>query len=77
MVRLTLEEEQGAQRLVLDGTGDVALNGQRGQEPRHLGPTHLKGVALAMEENEPADPRDVGDSAERGPCPWARDPICS
>jgi len=38
----------------------MALDGQRGQEPRHLGPTHLERVTLAMEEDESADPRDVG-----------------
>jgi hypothetical protein len=57
---LAVEEEQRAQRLVLGGTGDMALDGQRGQEPRHLESTHLERVTLAMEEDEWAGPRSAG-----------------
>ncbi len=57
---LAVEEEQRTERLVLGGTGDMALDGQRRQEPRHLESTHLERVPLAMEEDVPADPRDVG-----------------
>ena len=38
----------------------MPLDGQRRQEPRHLGPTHLERMPLAMEEDVPVDPRDVG-----------------
>ena len=57
---LTVKEEQRTQRLVLGGASDMALDGQGRQEPRHLGPTHLERMPLAMEVDVPADTRDVG-----------------
>jgi hypothetical protein len=44
----------------LSRRGNVALNGQEAQELRDLGRPHLGGMALAMEEDESADPGDVG-----------------
>ena len=39
---------------------DLVLHGERGQESRDLGGPHLGGVPLALEEDEPPDPVDVG-----------------
>jgi hypothetical protein len=55
-----VEEEQCAQRLVLGGRGHVVLHGQRTQKLRDLGPAHLRRMALAVEEDEAADPGDIG-----------------
>jgi len=57
---LAIEEEQRAQRLVLRGRRDVALDGQGTQEPRDLGRAHLGGVTLVVKEDVAADPSDVG-----------------
>ena len=50
-----VEKEQGRQRLVLGGGGDVPLDGQRGQELRDFPGPHLDGIALAVEENVAPD----------------------
>ena len=56
---LAIEEEQGAQGLVLGGGSDFVVNGERGQEGGDLGGAHLSRVALAMEEDVTRDPLDV------------------
>jgi hypothetical protein len=53
---LSIEEEQGAQGLVLGGGRDVVVNGESGQEGGGLGGAHLSPVALAVEEDVPLDP---------------------
>ena len=55
-----VEEEQGAEGLILGGGGDVPLDGQVGQEGLDLRGAHLLGVALVVEEDEAFDPVDVG-----------------
>jgi hypothetical protein len=55
-----VEEEKGAEGLVLGGGGDVPLHGQVGQEGLDLGGAHLGGVAFAVEEEEAAHPIYVG-----------------
>jgi hypothetical protein len=62
---LAVEEEQRAQGLVLGGGGDLAVDGQRGQELRYVGSAHLERVALAVKKDVPAGPRDVGLSLRR------------
>jgi hypothetical protein len=56
---LAVEEEQGAQSLVLGGGRDLAVNGERRQERGDFGGAHLSRVALAVEEDVPLDPVDV------------------
>src|SRR5712691_1380422 len=48
------------ERLVLCRCGDLSLDGQRRQETRDLGRAHLGRMALAVEDDVAADPRDVG-----------------
>lgn len=57
---LAIQKEQGAERLVLGGGGDLVTHGQRGQECGDLGRAHVGGMPLVMEEDEPPDPVDVG-----------------
>ena len=57
---LTVEEEERAERLVLRGGGDVVLHGERAEEFRDFRPAHARRVALVVEEDEAADPSDVG-----------------
>src|SRR4029453_5961123 len=45
--------------LVLSGGGDLAVNGERGQECADLGGAHLHRMALALEEDIALDPVDV------------------
>src|SRR3989338_6526594 len=57
---VAVEEQERAERLVLGRGGDAALDRQRAQEAGDLGRSHLGRVALAVEEDVAADPRDVG-----------------
>ena len=57
---LAVEEEQGAEGLVLGGGGDVLVDGQVGEEGFDLEAAHGSGVALVVEEDEAADPAQVG-----------------
>src|SRR5437763_411500 len=51
-----VQEEQGAERLVLRGRGDVAGDRQVGQEGVHLRLGHRVRVADAVEPDEPLGP---------------------
>ena len=56
-----VQEQEGAQSLVLGGGGHVAVDRQGGEETGDLGRTHLGRMALGVEEEDvPLDPRDVG-----------------
>ena len=55
-----VEEEQGAEGLVLGGGGQVLLDRQMGQEGDDFGLGHLEGMPLAMEQDESLRPVDVG-----------------
>jgi hypothetical protein len=55
-----VKEKERAQRLVLRGRRDLLLDGQRAQELRDLGRSHLRGVTLAVEEDIAPDPGDGG-----------------
>src|SRR6266542_3488421 len=57
---VAVEEQQGAERLVLGGGGHPPVDRQRAQEASDFGRPHLRGVALAEEEDVASDPRDVG-----------------
>jgi hypothetical protein len=55
-----IEEEEGAQRLILRRGGHVAIDGQRGQKSGNLSPAHLGGMTPTVKQDVPAHPRDVG-----------------
>src|SRR2546428_3731778 len=57
---VTVQEEQRAQRLVLGRGGHLALDRERAQEPGDLCRAHFDWMALAVEDDVSADPRDVG-----------------
>src|SRR2546428_538613 len=57
---LRVQEQQGAQRLVLRRGAHATLRGEMGEERADLGPSHLLRVALVMEQHEASYPTDVG-----------------
>ena len=57
---LLVKEEERAECLVLGGSGDVPDGRQVRQKTLHVGFAHLPGMPLAREEDEKADPVDVG-----------------
>src|SRR2546428_12373942 len=57
---VTVQEEQRAQRLVLGRGGHLALDRERAQEPGDLCRAHFDWMALAVEDDVSADPRDAG-----------------
>jgi hypothetical protein len=57
---VAVEEQERAESLVLGGRRHVVVDRQGAQEGRELGRAHVGGVALAVEKNVAADPRDVG-----------------
>jgi hypothetical protein len=44
----------------LSGGGDIAINREMGEESGNLILTHIIGMTFVVEEDEPADPVDVG-----------------
>ncbi len=56
---LAVEEQKRAQRLVLGGGRHFSLDGERREKLRDLRGAHLDGMALAVEQDVSADPRDV------------------
>jgi len=57
---LTVEEQQGAEGLVLGGGGDVLLHGQVGEKGLNFRDSHLLWVSLAVEQDVALDPVHVG-----------------
>lgn len=57
---VAVEKEQGREGLVLGGGGGLLLHREVGEEGVDLGLAHLVRMALAVEEDVPAGPRDVG-----------------
>jgi hypothetical protein len=57
---VVIQEKHGRQRLVLRGGGDPFLGRQRAQETADLGLGHVIGMALAVEDDEAANPAHVG-----------------
>ena len=55
-----VQEEQRRERLVLSRRGDVAIRGQMGKEAANLPGSHVPRVALAVVENEPSHPANIG-----------------
>jgi len=57
---LAIEEEKGAEGLVLGGGGDVFLDGQVGEKGFDLGSAHVGRVTHAVEVDIAFDLADVG-----------------
>ena len=57
---LLKEEQEGGQGLVLGPSTDLAVVGQVRKKVAHVGPGHGFRVALAVKQDEPANPCDVG-----------------
>ena len=57
---LPIEEEQGAERLVLRGGSNAFLYGQVGEESLDLGSAQVFGITFAVEQKVAFDPLDVG-----------------
>ena len=60
MQNVAIQEQERAQRLILGRCGHAPLDGQRAQKLCDLRGAHFGGMALAMKQNEAADPSDVG-----------------
>src|SRR5262245_12559375 len=56
---LAVEEQNGAQRLVLGRSRYLPLNGEVGQKPLYLDGAHVTRMALAVEQNESTYPADI------------------
>ena len=61
---MVVEEEEGAEGLVLGGRGDVAIDGQMGEIGFDVGRAHVAGMdvlagAFFVKEDEAFDPADV------------------
>jgi len=69
---VAIQEEERAQCLVLGRRRHVALDGERAEELRDLRCAHLGRMTLAMEEDEPADPRQIGTLGAPAEMPDAR-----
>jgi len=54
---VAIQEEERAQRLILRGCRHVAFDGERAEKLGDLRSAHLGWMALAVEEDEAADPR--------------------
>lgn len=54
----TVEDEEGAEGLLLGGGGDVVINGEVGEEGFDV--AHAECVLFAVKEDEVFDPIDVG-----------------
>ena len=70
---LAVEEEKGAERLVLGGGADLAPRGEVAEVPRHLGCAEAVGVPLPVKEDEAADPGDVRVLGAAAEVPGAQD----
>jgi hypothetical protein len=57
---VAVEEEERSQRLVLRRGADALAHGEVREEGVDLGLAHLGGMALVVEEDVAARPRDVG-----------------
>ena len=57
---LSIQEEEAAEGLVLRGRRDLSLRGEVREELRNFGMSHHGGMAFTLEEDEPADPADIG-----------------
>ena len=57
---LTVEKEQGVERLVLGGGGDIAFHGQVGQKGTNLVGSHGLRVAFAVKKDEAFHPIQIG-----------------
>jgi hypothetical protein len=56
----SVQKDEGGERLVLGGRGDVSLDGQVGEKFDDLRCTHFVGMPNAVIMDESTDPADVG-----------------
>ncbi len=56
---VAVEEDEGVERLVLGGGGDVEVDSQVGEEGFDLGLAHPGGVLFVVEQDEAADPVQI------------------
>src|SRR5262249_57636561 len=57
---VTVEKEQCAQRLIVGRRRHLALDREEAEKLRDFWRPHLGGMALAVKQDVPADPSDVG-----------------
>lgn len=57
---MAIEKQDSVEGLVLGVGGDVAFNCEVGEEGFDFGDTHFVGVTLVVEEDEAANPLNVG-----------------
>jgi len=57
---VAVEEEDGAEGLILGGSGDASFLGEVGKESLDFWGAHFAGVTFVMEEDEAFDPIHVG-----------------
>lgn len=70
---VTVEEQERAQRLVLRRGRDLTIHGEMGEELPDFFYSHLRRVALPVEENEPPDPVRVSLLGSQAQVAEARD----
>ena len=63
---VSVEEEDGAEGLILCGGGDLLFGGKMGEELSDFGDAHFLWVALVMEKEVVFDPGNVGVFCARG-----------
>jgi len=54
-----IEKQKGAECLILGGSGDLALDGKKGEEGFDLGSAHVLGMTHVVEEDEAPNPLQV------------------
>ncbi len=56
---MPIQKHQGIQSLILSSGSNTSIDGQKSKESAHLGFGHIRGMALAVKQNEPANPVNV------------------
>lgn len=54
-----IQENNGSERLVLSGGGDMFLNGEMAEKGFHFWFSHIFGMSLEMEQDEATNPFEV------------------
>ena len=57
---IPIEKKQRAERLILRGSGDIAVDRKMGQKLLDFGFPHLDGMPLAVEQDKAPNPVDIG-----------------
>jgi hypothetical protein len=56
---VTVQEEQGVERLILRGGAHAMVYSKRGQKLSNFFFSHLRGVAFPVKNDEPSDPVNI------------------